>query len=66
VSNQVYSHSPIWWGGKSLHGFVKNLDEAENAGAFFCLAQISHKIHVQLIFLGLTLVFSAYHKNRDK
>jgi hypothetical protein len=27
VSNQVYSHSPIWWGGKSLHGFVKNLDE---------------------------------------
>ncbi len=25
---------------------------AENAGAFFCLAQISHKIHVQLIFLG--------------
>ena len=27
MSNQVYSHSPIWWGGKSLHGFVKNLDE---------------------------------------
>ncbi len=25
---------------------------AENAGAFFCLVQISHKIHVQLIFLG--------------
>ncbi len=27
MSNQVYSHSPIWWGGKSRHGFVKNLDE---------------------------------------
>ncbi len=25
---------------------------AENAGAFFCLAQIFYKFHVQLIFLG--------------
>ena len=32
---------------------------AENAGAFFCLAQIFHKFHVQPIFLGLTvLMFS--------
>jgi len=25
---------------------------AENAGAFFCLAPIFHKLHVQPIFLG--------------
>jgi hypothetical protein len=25
---------------------------AENAGAFFCLVQIFHKLHVQPIFLG--------------
>jgi len=28
----------------------------ENAGAFFCLAQIFHKIRAQLIFLGLKII----------
>jgi len=40
----------------STHYFLslKYMDvlNVENAGAFFCLAQIFHKIRTQLIFLG--------------
>ncbi|MCK5353705.1 MAG: hypothetical protein KAJ63_01195, partial [Methyloprofundus sp.] len=36
-----------------------------NAGAIFCFAQIFHKLHVQLIFLGLLVAWMSGSEIRE-